>query len=39
MACSCERGNELTAVELLDKLSVLLASEEGLCCMELVSES
>jgi hypothetical protein len=38
---SCEHGNELSGSikcgEFLDQLSVLLASEEGLCSMELVS--
>jgi hypothetical protein len=38
---SCEHGNEpscsIKCGEFLDYLSVLLASQEGLCSMELVS--
>jgi hypothetical protein len=41
MAGSCEHGNELSGYikcgEFLDWLSVFLASQEGLCSMELVS--
>jgi hypothetical protein len=41
VAGSCEQGNEpsgsIKCEEFLDKLSVLLASQEGLCSMELVS--
>jgi hypothetical protein len=41
VAGSCEHGNEPSASikcgEFLDWLSVLLASQEGLCSMELVS--
>jgi hypothetical protein len=41
VAGSCEHGNEpsgsITCGESLDQLSVLLASQEGLCSMELVS--
>jgi hypothetical protein len=41
VAGSCEHGNEplgsIKCREFLDQLSVLLASEEGLCSMELVS--
>jgi hypothetical protein len=41
VAGSCEHGNEPSGSikfgELLDYLSVLLASEEELCSMELVS--
>jgi hypothetical protein len=41
VAGSCEHGNEpsgsIKCGEILDKLSVLLASQEGLCSMELVS--
>jgi hypothetical protein len=41
VAGSCEYGNELSGLikceEFLDWLSVLLASQEGLCSMELVS--
>jgi hypothetical protein len=41
VAGSCEHGNEpsgsIKCGEFLDKLSVLLASQEGLCSMDLVS--
>jgi hypothetical protein len=41
VANSCEHGDEplgsIKCGELLDKLSVLLVSQEGLCSMELVS--
>jgi hypothetical protein len=41
MAGSCEHGDEpsdsIKCREFLDYLSVLLASQEGLCSMELVS--
>jgi hypothetical protein len=41
VAGPCEHGNEpsgsIKCGEFLDKLSVLLASQEGLCFMELVS--
>jgi hypothetical protein len=38
MAGSCEHGNEPTGfIKFLDQVSVLLASQEGLCSMELVS--
>jgi hypothetical protein len=41
VAGSCEHGNEpsgsIKCGEFLDYLSVLLASQEGLCSMELVS--
>jgi hypothetical protein len=41
VAGSCEHGNEplssIKCLEFLDYLSVLLASQEGLCSMELVS--
>jgi hypothetical protein len=41
VAGSCEHGNEpsgsIKCVEFLDYLNVLLASQEGLCSMELVS--
>jgi hypothetical protein len=41
VAGSCENGNEpsgsIKCGEFLDYLSVLLASQEGLCSMELVS--
>jgi hypothetical protein len=40
VAGSCEHGNEpsgsITSGEYLDQLSVLLASQERFCCMELV---
>jgi hypothetical protein len=40
VASSCEHGDEpsgsIKCREFLDQLSVLLASQEGLCCMELV---
>jgi hypothetical protein len=41
VAVSCEHGNEplgsIKCREFLDLLSVLLASQEGLCSMQLVS--
>jgi hypothetical protein len=41
VASSCEHGDEpsgsIKCGEFLDQLSVLLASQEGLCSMELVS--
>jgi hypothetical protein len=41
VAGSCEHGNEpsgsIKCGEFLDWLSILLASQEGLCFMELVS--
>jgi hypothetical protein len=41
VAGSCEHGNETSGSikcgEFLDYLSILLASEEGLCFMELVN--
>jgi hypothetical protein len=41
VASSCEHGDEpsgsIKCGEFLDQLSVLLASQEGLCSMDLVS--